>query len=98
MIKTKYQQLSKKEKKIVREKFYETDFGKSLKPRFTRLLIISILLFIYSFILILEALIKHNSIWSYVSSFIILIFALVFFFGRREIINQKVNNYLIKMK
>lgn len=98
MIKTKYQRLNRQERKDAKEKFYETDFGKTLKPRFTRLLIVSILLFIYSIVLFLEAIIKNSSIWGYISSIIILIFAIVFFIGRQKVISQKVNNYLIKKK
>lgn len=98
MIKTKYQSLNRQERKDAREKFYETDFGKTLKPRFTRLLVVSVLLFIYAIVLFVEALIKHGSIWGYVSSIIIFIFAIVFLIGRQKIISQKVNNYLIKKK
>ncbi len=97
-IKTKYQRLNREEKKEAREKFYKTEFGQSLKPRFTRLLVVSILLFIYAIVLLLEAIIKHGSIWGYISSLIIFIFAIVFLIGRQKVISQKVNNYLIKKK
>lgn len=98
MLKNKYQRLSPKEKKEARLKFYETSYGKQIKPRFNRLLIVSVILFFYATYLLIDAFIKNSSIWNYIASIIIYIFFLVFFIGRHKIIVRDVNNYLIKKK
>lgn len=98
MIKNKYQSLNHKERKIARENFYKTDFGKIQKPRFNRLLITSILLLIYGLYLLIEAVITKASIFSYTAAILILVISGVFFVGRSQIINKNVNNYLIKNK
>ncbi len=95
---TKYERLDKNSRKKARIEFYNTPFGKTLKPRFTRLLTIAILLIIYGICLIIEAIIKKGSIWSYISAIIIFIFAIVFLVGRQRVIIKKVNDYLIKKK
>lgn len=98
MIKNKYQRLTKQERKEAREKFYSTNFGKEQKSRFNRLLLISILLFIYSLYLLIDTIINHGSIWTYVLSGFIFIFALIFLIGRHKVIVKNVNDYLIKKK
>lgn len=98
MIKNKYQRLNKKERKEAREKFYATEFGQEQKARFNRILLVSVLLFIYGIYLLIETIIKANSIWGYVSATTMFIFALVFAIGRHKVIIKNVNDYLIKKK
>lgn len=96
MLKNKYQNLNREEKKKTRIGFYKTDLGKIQKPRFDRLLIISILLLIYSLYLIIEAIISNGSIFSYTASIIILTTSLVFYIGRKKILDKNMNDYLNK--
>lgn len=98
MIKNKYQRLNHEEKKKAREDFYKTDFGKEQKPRFDRLLMVSILLFLFSIYLLIDAIIKKDSIFAYIATFILFIFSAVFFIGRHKVIVKNVNSYLIKKK
>ena len=42
-MKNRYQRMNKEEKKKCREKFYQTDKGRELKKRFTRLTILGII-------------------------------------------------------
>ncbi len=97
MLKNKYQRLNKEDRKKAREDFYKTNFGKSKKAIFTRLLIISFLLICYSLYLFISGLI-NKSIWSYVAAGILFICSLVFLIGRHKILVRDVNNYLIKKK
>ena len=95
MLKNKYQRLTKEEKKEACQKFYQTEFGKKMKPVFKRLLIISILLFIYALVLVLDSLLKKGSIWNYVAAILVASCAFVFLIGRHKIIVRDVNNFLI---
>lgn len=98
MIKNKYQRLSYEEKRKAREDFYKTDFGKEQKPRFNRLIIVSILLFLFSIYLLIDAIIKKDSIFAYTAAILLFIFSAVFFIGRHKVIVKNVNSYLIKKK
>lgn len=98
MLKNKYQRLSRDEKKKAREDFYQTNDGKALRYRFTRLLIVSILLILYGMFLIIETLVKHGSIFGIVSGILLFVFAFVFLIGRHKLIVDRVNKYLLKKK
>lgn len=98
MLKNKYQRLSRDEKKKAREDFYKTNDGKALHYRFTRLLIVSVLLILYGLFLIIETLVKHGSIFGIVSGILLFVFALVFLIGRHKLIVDRVNKYLLKKK
>ena len=98
MLKTKYQTLTKEEKKEAAKKYYNTEQGKENKSRFTRLLIIGILCIIWGIVIIIDNLIQDGSIWEYVSAILVIIFGFVFLIGRIKIKNRNINNYLTKKK
>ncbi|MDE6284136.1 MAG: hypothetical protein K2M17_00095 [Bacilli bacterium] len=98
MLKNKYQRLSKEEKKKAREDFFTTDLGKSLKFRFNRLLVVSVLLMLYSAYIIIDTFLNNGSLFGYSAGILVFIFALVFLIGRHKLIIEKTNNYLIIKK
>lgn len=96
-MKNKYQRLNKEDRKKARDRFYRTPFGKELKPRLQRILIIGILLLIYASYLLIDAILK-KSIWGALAATAIYLFALFFLIGRHKIIVRDVNDFLIKRK
>lgn len=98
MKKYKYQRLTKEEKKKTKSEFYETEYGKSLKQKFKRILIYSIILILFGIYLLIEACIKKNSYAEYIYSSIIIIFGIFFIISKFRIEMIKVNDYLTKQK
>lgn len=98
MKKYKYQRLTKEEKKKAREEFYETEYGKSLKQRFNRIIIYSIVLILFGIYLLIEACIKKDSYAEYIYSSIIIIFGISFMISKFRIEMVKVNDYITKPK
>ena len=97
-MKKNYQQLSKQEKKEIRDKFNQSDFGKKVHPIFTRLLIISILLLLYAVVLVLDGIINKRSIWTFIGALLTFVCFLVFIISRHKIMVRNLNNYLKKTK
>lgn len=95
-MKNKYQRASKLEKKEARTNFFQTDFGKNLKKRLDRLIIYSILLIAFTIYIIIDNILKDNSIINYVTAGFLLIFALIFLIGRYYVIVKNVNSFMIK--
>lgn len=98
MKKYKYQRLTKEEKKKAKSDFYETEYGKSLKQRFKRILIYSTILILFGIYLLIEACIKKDSYAEYIYSSIIIIFGIFFMISKFRIEMIKVNDYLTKSK
>ena len=95
-MKNKYQRASKLEKKEARTNFFFFFFGKNLKKRLDRLIIYSILLIAFTIYIIIDNILKDNSIINYVTAGFLLIFALVFLIGRYYVIVKNVNSFMIK--
>ncbi len=94
MYKLKYYSLTKDEKKKLKEDFYKTEFGESIKMRLNRLFIIGILGILFSIYLFITSENKWNTIYA-----IILVMAsLIFIGGSFSVRIQKLNDYLIKKK
>lgn len=98
MIKNKYQRLNKDEKRLAREKYYQTKVGAANKTRFIRLLICGLLCIIYSIVLVVDTIIEQKTYWYYILAGTMFIFGLVFLIGRAKLIVRNVNNYLLKNK
>jgi len=94
MLKLKYYSLTKEEKFKLKEKFYKTEFGKSIKERLNRLLIIGILGIIFSIFLFLY----NPSKWDIISGVLLLVASLIFTIGSYRVRIKKLNNFLIKNK
>ena len=90
----KYYSLTKEEKIKLKEKFYQTTYGRSLQTRLNRLLITGILGIIFSIILF----IFPSNIWDIVTGMILVIASLIFIIGSFTLRVQKINDYLIKQK
>ena len=93
MYKLKYYSLSTEEKKILKQDFYKTEFGKSMKNRLNRLFIIGILGILFSIYLFFS----YNSVWELALGIFLLIFSLLFLISSFKIRIDKLNNYLIKI-
>lgn len=94
MLKLKYYSLNKEEKYLLKEDFYKTEFGNSVKKRLDRLFItgffgtlFSILLFIF-----------HTTKWDIVTGIILLIASLIFIIGSHKVRINKINTYLTQKK
>lgn len=98
MKKYKYQTLSKEEKKKVTDKYFNTNEGLELKKRLNRVLIYSIILFLFGLYLLIEEIIKNDSIAQYIYSSILMIISIVFLLFRRKLILEHVNDYLVTKK
>ena len=94
MLKLKYYYLAKKEKKKLKNDFYQTDFGKNIKLRLNRLFIIGIIGLIFSIYLF----INPDNKWDIISGIILLIVSLIFIVGSFKIRIDKLNSYLVKNK
>ena len=92
MLKLKYFTLNKEEKLKLKKDFYQTDFGKDIKIRLTRLLITGILGIIFSIFLF----IYHTTKWDIITGIILDIASLFFIIGSFKIRIDKLNDYLIK--
>ena len=93
MYKLKYYSLSTEEKKNLKQDFYKTEFGNSMKNRLNRLFIIGILGILFSIYLFFS----YNSVWELALGIFLLIFSLLFLISSFKIRIDKLNNYLIKI-
>lgn len=95
MEKNKFQRASKSTKKEIKTDFFQSDYGKSLKVRLTRLLIYSILLTLCAIYFFIDAFIGNFSISQIIVAIFCLIFAGLFIWGRCYVIVKSCNNYMI---
>jgi len=94
MLKLKYYTLNKDEKKKLKEKFYNTEIGKSLKTRLNRLFILGISGLLFSLYLF----IFHSNYWDIYTGVLLIIASLVFIIGSFKIRINKLNEFLVKDK
>ena len=94
MYRLKIYSLSKDERNKLKEEFYNTDGGKDLKLRLTRLLIIGILGILFSIYLF----ISNTSIFDIITGIILVIASLVFIIASFRLRVTKLNDYLVKKK
>lgn len=94
MYKLKYYSLKKEKRKEITNEFYNTDFGKSIKERLTRLNIIGILAILFSIYLIISG----SSKWEIVYGIILTIAGIIFIIGSYKVKIDKINTYLINKK
>ena len=92
MYKLKYYSLTKEEKQDLKEKFYQTDFGSSMRARLNRLFIIGIMAFMFSIFIF----VTNNNIWEIVMGVMLLIASFIFIIGSFKIRVKKLNDYLVK--
>ena len=94
MYRLKIYSLSKEERNKLKEEFYNTDVGKDLKLRLTRLLIIGILGILFSIYMF----ISNTSIFDIITGVILVIASLVFIIASFRLRVTKLNDYLVKNK
>lgn len=92
MLRLKYYSLNKTEKKELKLKFYNTEYGNSLKKRLDRVFIIGLLGIIFSMYL----LIFSTNKWDIVECIILIIASFVFLFGSHKVRIEKINTFLTK--
>ena len=86
-----YRNLTKNEKKIIKEKFYNTEYGKITKHRLNRLLIYGICGFIVAFFILFTETSLGFLITSYMLLFISAVYLVASFILRRKEFNNFLN-------
>lgn len=94
MYKLKYYSLNKEEKLKLKEDFYKTEFGLSIKKRLNRLLITGITGIIFSIYLFID----QNNFWDIFTGIITLIASIIFIVGSFKVRIKKLNDFLVKKK
>lgn len=96
-MKNKYQRMSKTEKSETAKKYYNTDQGKAMNNRLTRLLITGIIGILFSAYLVYSNYTEDgNNIWQYIIAGILFIASIIFLIGRYKIKVKVLNKYAIK--
>lgn len=94
MLRLKYYSLNKNERKELKNKFYNTEYGNNIKKRLDRVFIIGILGIIFS----LYLLILPNNKWDIVEGIILIIASFIFIFGSHKVRIDKINIFLTQKK
>ena len=94
MLKSKYYTLTKEEQNNLKNDFYKTEYGTSLKKRLDRLFIIGIIGIIFSIFLF----IFPSNKWDIVSGIILVLASIIFIVGSYKVRIDKINTYLTKKK
>lgn len=94
MYRLKYYSLNKDEKKELKNNFYNTEFGKSIKNRLDRLFLIGIIGILFSVYLF----INPSNKWDIVTGVILVIAGVIFLVGSFKVRIKKLNDYLVKQK
>ena len=94
MLKLKYYTLTKEEQNNLKNDFYKTEYGTSLKKRLDRLFIIGIIGIIFSIFLF----IFPSNKWDIVSGIILVLASIIFIVGSYKVRIDKINTYLTKKK
>lgn len=92
MLRLKYYSLNKEEKYKLKEEFYQTDFGKHIKSRLNRLLLIGFIGILFSTYLFINPANK----WDIVTGIILTLTSLLFIIGSYKVRIDKLNKFLIK--
>lgn len=96
-MKTKYQRMTKNEKKEIQDKYYKTENGKAMKNRLTRLLITGTMGILFSLYLFYTNYTNDgNNIWEYILSSILLVASIIFIIGSFKIKYKVLNKEAIK--
>ncbi|MBQ7030896.1 MAG: hypothetical protein IJN13_00805 [Bacilli bacterium] len=94
MYRLKYYSLNKDEKKELKNNFYNTEFGKSIKNRLDRLFLIGIIGILFSIYLF----INPSNKWDIVTGVILVVASIIFLVGSFKVRIRKLNDYLVKQK
>lgn len=95
-MKVKYLRLSKKERKEIKQKYYETETGKYVKKKLNSALICSALCIAASLYIIIDAFINNLSIIEKIYGFVILFIGFCLLIANKRIFIKKINEYVIK--
>ena len=94
MLRLKYYSLTKEEKQTLKEKFYNTEFGNSIKLRLNRLNMTGLIGVLFSIYLFVTA----NNKWNIVYATILLLASIFFIISSHKVRIKKLNDYLVKTK
>ncbi len=98
-MKSKYQLLSKEEKKQAKKDYMEaSETNKAIYKKLNRLTIISIIGIIYSLISFVIDFFLTKIIWDFVIDAVLLIFCLIFIIKSQSILSEQINKFLISKK
>ena len=96
-MKNKYQRMNKEEKKQLKKEYRNTETGKNMYNRLTRLLITGAMGIVFSFYLVYSNITSDgNNIWQYIMAGILFIGSLIFLIGSLIIKGKVLNKYAIK--
>ena len=96
-MKNKYCRMSKEEKKQCQKFYYNTDKGKDMKKRLTRLFIIGIIGICFSIFLVVSGYFANELNWAtWGMAGILLAFSIVFIVGAFKIRIKCLNQYAVK--
>ena len=96
-MKNKYQRMSKEEKKVCREKYYNTPKGKEMKTRFLRLNIFGVVGLLFSIFLVVSGYISEKINWgTWAMAVILSFFSLIYLIGAYILKGKLLNNFAIK--
>lgn len=95
-MKTKYQRLTKEEKKEAIAKYNEDESNKAFYKRLKRIRIVSIIGIVYALLSFVLDTIMKQGVWSFCIDSVLLIFCIVFLLKSHDILVKSINNFLIK--
>ena len=96
-MKNKYQRMSKEEKRVCREKYYNTPKGHEMKIRFIRLNIFGIVGICFSVFLVVSGYISKEINWAtWTMAIILIIFSFIYLIGSYILKGKCLNNFAIK--
>lgn len=98
LMKNKYQRLNKKEKEQIKKEFYNTELGKTLNIRLTRLLFTGLIGILFSLYIIANDYKNKISWMTWFLSIPLLIFSLIFIFMSFKLRIKNLNDYVINKK
>ena len=93
-MKTKYQRMSKEEKKLLLKRYKNTEKGKYIMSKIRNVFIYGILSYVFAVYLLIDA----KNIWSYIGAFGLLIFGSVFIVASIRLYIKNLTRFAVKGK
>ena len=97
-MKNKYQRMSKDEKKKLKQKFIQTEYGKNLLHRLNRLLIIGLIGIVFAIFEFVISFLNKDDIFDFISAVLLLVISIIFIISSIKTKTKQLNNYALKQK
>ena len=96
-MKNKYQRMNKEQRKNIKDKYFNTEDGKSMYNRLMRLIITGVIGIFFSIYLIYSNYTTDgNNIWQYIMAGILIIASIIFILGSIKIRLKVLNKFALK--